>query len=81
MFQGFLNASGEVLVKLLGQPLPPEAMPSTQYLGPPRVIVPTVRTTVSRDESLSIKAIVLSAQPPKSVTIYLARINSEQVGK
>jgi hypothetical protein len=33
---------------------------------------------VSRDESISIKAIVLSAQPPESVVLYLARINSEQ---
>jgi len=54
-----LHKPGEELASLLGEPLPPEARPSREYSGPPRVFVPVVRTVLCAGEPLPIEAIVL----------------------
>lgn len=64
---GVLAGPGEELAKALGEPLPPEAVPSQAYAGPPRLIVPVNRTAAKRGEVLTLKMMVLghdnSAQP------------------
>jgi hypothetical protein len=64
-----LDAPGEELAKMLGENLPTEAMPSSQYTGIPRLVVPTVRTGLVVGESLTVKAIVLGLEP-REVTAY-----------
>ena len=65
-----LGKPGEELAKLLGEPLPADAMPGKDYAGPPRLFAPTLRTQVAEGESLVIRAIVLDRQPAKSVAFY-----------
>jgi hypothetical protein len=67
---GLLIGPGEELVKALGEPLPADAMPSKEYAGPPRVIVPTVRTSAARGEVLALKVILLSSQPPREAALF-----------
>ena len=43
----------------LGRPIPPEAYPTSEYLGEPRVFVAPARTSVREGEPLSITATVL----------------------
>lgn len=57
-----LGKPGLELAKLLDQPLPPEAQPTRQYVGPPRLLVPVVRTGLSAGERLALSAMVLGAQ-------------------
>jgi hypothetical protein len=58
-----LTAPGEEFAKLLGEPLPPDAVPSKHYLGQPRLFVPEVRTGITAGEPLSVKVIVLGVKP------------------
>jgi hypothetical protein len=53
----------------LGRPLPDDAKPSKAYSGPPRLIVPTVRSLAVSGEALRLKVIALDKQPVKSVTL------------
>ncbi len=66
----FITAHDEALTAALGGPLPQDAQLSRLYAGPPRIIVPTVRTEAARGESLAIKVIVLDNKPAQSVTLY-----------
>jgi hypothetical protein len=43
----------------LGRPIPPEAYPTSEYRGEPRVFVAPARTSVREGETLSITATVL----------------------
>jgi hypothetical protein len=54
----------------LGKPLPADVQPSREYVGPSRIIVPTVRTSVPAGEALSLKIILLAAHPAKKATLY-----------
>jgi hypothetical protein len=58
-----LTQPGEELAKLLGQPLPADALPTRQYVGPQRLFVPAVRTSLVAGEPLVLDVIVLGAQP------------------
>jgi hypothetical protein len=64
-----LGKPGEELEKLLGESLPAEARPGTKYEGPPRIIVPTVRTSVTAGEALALKVIVLAKAPPREAAL------------
>lgn len=55
------------LVKMLGGELPPEVLLIREYAGPPRVIVPAVRTSLEAGEALSLKVLVLAKGRPESV--------------
>ena len=68
-FPSLLEKPGEELAKLLGQPLPADAQLRKNYRGPARLIVPTVRTSLSSAEPLKLTALVLSEQPPRSLTV------------
>jgi len=67
----FIINVGKALESVLGRPLPPDAQPSPNYVGPSRLIVPTVRSLLNGNEPLNIKAIVLSPQIiPSSVSLF-----------
>jgi hypothetical protein len=57
-----LDGPGAELEKLLGAPLPPKAQPSREYAGPPRIIVPEVRTSLDAGEALTVTIAVLGAE-------------------
>jgi len=58
-----LGEPGDELAKILGEPLPEDAVPSKAYQGEPRLFVPTVRTCLVEGEPLKLTAIVLGAKP------------------
>jgi len=58
------------LAAALGRPLPADAALPKTYQGPPRIIVPTVRTSLLAGEPLALKAIVISEKPAKSVALH-----------
>ena len=58
-----LTNPGQELAKLLGEALPADAMPSKQYLGPPRIFVREVRTGIAAGETLTLTVVVMGAKP------------------
>ncbi len=54
---------GQELARLLGEPLPADAMPPQAHPGKPRLVVPFVRTGLSAGERLTLTAVVLGAKP------------------
>jgi hypothetical protein len=71
-----LTKPAEELVKILGEPLPPECCPDMQYHGPTRLIVPTRRTNLAGRVSLDLKIIVLSEKSPRAALIYWRELGS-----
>ena len=65
-----LTEQGQELVKILGEDLPQDAVPSHRYDGPPRIIVPTVRTNLMPNEDLKLKVICPGQNPPKEIGLY-----------
>ncbi|MCH8120023.1 MAG: hypothetical protein IIC00_09875 [Planctomycetes bacterium] len=65
-----LTEPGQQLAKILGEGLPTDAMPSNRYDGPLRIIVPTVRTSLSAGEDLKLKVIILARNQPKDAALY-----------
>jgi len=64
-----LTQPGRELAKILGEDLPGDAMPQKQYIGRPRLFVPTVRSTLMPGEDLSVKAVILSAETPADAAL------------
>lgn len=58
-----LTTPGQELTKWLGEELPPEAIPSADYSGEPRLFVPAVRTGIVAGESLTLSVIILGMEP------------------
>jgi len=58
-----LAKPGEELAKILGTPLPADAMPSKQTAGMPRLVVPAVRTALVAGERLELTVIVAGVKP------------------
>ena len=67
--QEMLSRYDATLAKLLGYDLPQAASPSSEYSGPARIIVPTVRTSVSRGETATVRVLVAAEQEPSSVVL------------
>ena len=65
-----LTEPGRELAKMLEQDLPADAIPSKSYDGPLRLIMPTIRTSLSSGEDLKLKAIILATDQPEEVTLY-----------
>jgi hypothetical protein len=65
-----LTQPGRELAKILGQELPADAKPSKPYEGPPRIIVPTVRSSLAAGEDLRLKVIILAQKQPKDAFLY-----------
>lgn len=58
IFPTLLYEPGEKLAGFLGRPLPADAVAADHYVGPAKIIVPTVRTSLHKGESLSLKIII-----------------------
>ncbi len=56
--------------KVTGRKLPPEAQPSLEMLKIKKVLVPTVRTQISKGESLPVKLLLYGIEQEKSVVRY-----------
>jgi hypothetical protein len=65
-----MHRPGEELQKALGKEIPLQARLPKDYDGPPRVIVPTVRTVLAAGEALNLKMIVLAEDPPAEAALY-----------
>jgi hypothetical protein len=78
---GLIDKPGEVLAKALGEPLPVEAKLEREYPGPPRLIVPTVRTSVAEGETLNLKVIVLAKAPPSETALYWRPLAMGEFGR
>ncbi|MCY2992252.1 MAG: hypothetical protein NTY19_30875 [Planctomycetota bacterium] len=65
LLPGLLTQPGQELARLLGEDLPPDAVPSKQYAGRPRMFVPTIRTSLGPDEPLVVKAVLLGVTTPE----------------
>jgi hypothetical protein len=69
LLPSLITLPGKELARILGEPLAADAIPPDTYNGPPHLIVPTVRTSLVAGEDLRLKAIVVSAQEPRDVTL------------
>ncbi len=65
-----LTEPGKELAEILGRALPADAVPSKQYEGPPRLIVPTARSSLSKGEDLRLKVIIPGTDKPRDATLY-----------
>ena len=65
-----LTEPGQQLAKILGEDLPADALPSNQYVGQLRIIVPTVRTSINVDEDLKLKVIILAQNQTEDAALY-----------
>jgi hypothetical protein len=59
------SATGPTVAKFVNRPFPKE------YQGTPRLIVPCVRSTVSKGEVLSLKILTLQKSPVTSVSVMV----------
>jgi hypothetical protein len=65
-----LAQPGAELARILGEPLPADAMPADLYDGPARLLVPTVRTSLAPGEDLRLKVIMLGAKRVGGGTLH-----------
>jgi len=70
LLPALMHRPGEELSKILGQEIPPAARLSREYDGPPRVIVPTVRTVLAGGETLRLKVIILAKGQPSTGILF-----------
>ncbi|MGD8500960.1 MAG: hypothetical protein PVJ86_09950, partial [Phycisphaerales bacterium] len=77
-----LTEPGRELAEILGKDLPADAVPSKSYSGPPRIIVPTVRSTLTSGEDLKLKVIILAVDPPENAALYwrpMGKVNCKRI--
>jgi len=70
LLPALMHRPGEELGKLLGKDIPSTAQLPRTYDGPPRVIVPTVRTALVRGEALNLKVLILAKEKPAEATLH-----------
>ena len=68
---GYLTGFDQVLTAALGKPLPEQCAPSHEYSGPAKIVVPTVRTSVAKGETLELRIFALDREPVKAVTVQV----------
>jgi hypothetical protein len=66
----FLTHHDAALAKALGRSLPAEAEPRGAYTGPPRLVVPTVRTQAAPGEALTLPVFAVDQTPLTGVTLH-----------
>jgi hypothetical protein len=76
-----LTKPGQELAQVLGEDLPADAAPSKDYGGPPRLIVPTTRTSIMDGEALKLKVIFLAKKPPREAAVYWRTMGSGEFTK
>ncbi|MCC6488487.1 MAG: hypothetical protein IT364_13400 [Candidatus Hydrogenedentes bacterium] len=77
-FPALLDETAAKLSAALGEPISPDNYLSRTYEGEPRIIVPAVRTAVSKGEDLVIPIIILDDQPPREVTIHYRPLRAKK---
>jgi hypothetical protein len=70
LMPALLTQPGKELEKILGRELPEDAKPSDKYDGPPRIIVPTVRSSLNTGEDLRLKVIIIAEKKPEDAFLY-----------
>jgi hypothetical protein len=65
-----LTEPGQELAKILGEDLSPDAVPSNKYVGPIRIFLPTVRTSLNIGEDLKLKVIILAQNQPEDAVLF-----------
>jgi hypothetical protein len=78
---GLVSGLGQELAQATGAALPPDALPSKQYEGPPRIIVPAVRTSVAAGETLKLKVILLAKAPPQDAALHWRELGRGEFAK
>ena len=68
--QQFLSQHDEAITKAWGAPLPDHIELTSNYLGTPRVTVPTVRGQVKPGEALRVKVLILGKSAPTNAGLY-----------
>jgi len=66
----FVEGRDDELAGILKEPMSDKTKVSLCYLGEPRIIVPTQRTVIGKDETHSLKVIVLDNAPAKDAVLY-----------
>ena len=70
--------NGSDLVKFLNHSLPPDATPVSTYQGASgRIIIPVVRTTIAKEENLTIRVLILAKEACGNPSIYYRSLTSE----
>jgi hypothetical protein len=72
----FHKKTGKYLDSLLGG-LPKEAIPTKEYSGQTRVILPTTRTAIAKDEELEIQILILS-EKFKKINFFLSGLGANK---
>ncbi len=69
---GLFGLDGAVarVEKLLGEKLPEDCYPSMSYQGKSRIIVPTVRSILERNEPLRVQVIIMAQQAVEKATLH-----------
>jgi hypothetical protein len=69
LLPGLLEKPGRDLEEYLGAELPEDARPGKVYVGPKRLVVPTVRTALEAGESLRLKVIIAGEPSPREAVL------------
>jgi len=75
-----LISPGEELAKILGEPLPADAMPSKAFRGERRLFVPVVRTSLVAGETLKLTVVMLGFSDP-GAALYWRPLGTGQFAK
>lgn len=78
IFPELLIKPGAELEKVLGEKLTGQYLPNQNYTGDLRVFVPTTRSIANAGERLQIKAIVLSKDRIKAVTLHWRELGANK---
>jgi hypothetical protein len=70
LLPALVDKPDEELRKLLGTEIPSTALLPKNYDGPPRVVVPTVRTALVPGETLQLKVLILAREKPAEATLH-----------
>jgi hypothetical protein len=76
-----LTEPGQELAKILGEDLPADAIPSKQYVGPLRIFLPTVRTSLNIGEDLKLKIIIMAQNSLKDIALYFRPMGKGKFNK
>jgi hypothetical protein len=76
-----LTQPGQELARILGEELPADAMPPDRFDGPPRVIVPTVRTSLTAGEDLKLKVILLGVGQTQEAALYWRQLGQKEFNR
>lgn len=81
LLPSLLTEPGQELAKFLGENLPADAIPTKQYDGSPRLIVPTLRSHLTAGENLSLKVILLAQNKSTDAALYWRPIGKGEFKK